>query len=259
MLKHKIIAPLCITVLVILFILNIFTSVHWTMFLFILLIWLGFTAWGSFDIRLSYFTKTYTFKPNCDERKIALTFDDGPHEMTEKVLDLLKQYNVKATFFCIGKQIEKNPELFKKIIDQGHLVGNHSFSHSKNFGFFPTQKVINEIEETQTIVTKLTGKNMCLFRPPFGVTNPMISKAISKTKHHVIGWNIRSLDTVYDNENIIFERIKSKVVPGGIILLHDTSLKSVHVLEHLLLFLESENYKVVPIDELLTIAAYENL
>jgi peptidoglycan/xylan/chitin deacetylase (PgdA/CDA1 family) len=99
---------------------------------------------------------------------------------------------------------------------------------------------------------------MNFFRPPFGVTNPMIAKAVSKTKHHVIGWNIRSLDTVYENENIIFERVKNKIKPGGIILLHDTSQKSVNVLERLLLFLKTENYSIVSVDKLLNLSAYEN-
>jgi peptidoglycan/xylan/chitin deacetylase (PgdA/CDA1 family) len=258
MLKHKKIVLFCVAVVLVLFTFTFFTAVHWTFFLLLFLIWLGLTTWGSFDIRLNYFTKAYCSKPNSISKKIALTFDDGPHEMTEKVLDLLKQFNVKATFFCVGKQIENNPQLFKRIISEGHLVGNHSFSHSENFGFFSSQNVLDEITTTNKLVQQLSGLNMKLFRPPFGVTNPMIAKAISVTKHHVIGWNIRSLDTVYEDENTIFERVKNKIKPGGIILLHDTSQKSVNVLERLLLFLKSENYSIVSVDKLLNLTAYEN-
>ena len=258
MLKHKKIVLFCVAVVLVLFTLTFFTAVHWTFFLLLFLVWLGLTTWGSFDIRLNYFTTAYSSKPNATTKEIALTFDDGPHEMTEKVLDLLNQFNVKATFFCIGKQIENNPELFKRIITDGHLVGNHSYSHSENFGFFSSQKVVDEITKTTKLVHQLSGLKMNFFRPPFGVTNPMIAKAISTTKHHVIGWNIRSLDTVYENENTIFERVKSKIKPGGIILLHDTSQKSVNVLERLLLFLKSENYSIVSVDELLNLSAYEN-
>lgn len=258
MLKHKKIVLFCVAVVLVLFTLTFFTAVHWTFFLLLFLVWLGLTTWGSFDIRLNYFTKAYSSKPNSTTKEIALTFDDGPHEMTEKVLDLLKKFNVKATFFCIGKQIENSPELFKRIIDEGHLVGNHSYSHSENFGFFSSQKVVDEIIATNKLVHKLSGLKMNFFRPPFGVTNPMIAKAVSTTKHHVIGWNIRSLDTVYENENTIFKRVKSKIKPGGIILLHDTSQKSVNVLERLLLFLKSENYSIVAVDELLNLSAYEN-
>lgn len=258
MLKHKKIVLFCVAVVLVLFTFTFFTAVHWIFFLLLFLIWLGLTTWGSFDIRLNYFTKAYCSKPNYISKEIALTFDDGPHEMTEKVLDLLKLFNVKATFFCIGKQIENNPQLFKRIISEGHLVGNHSFSHSENFGFFSSQNVLDEILTTNKLVQQLSGLNMKLFRPPFGVTNPMIAKAISVTKHHVIGWNIRSLDTVYEDENTIFERVKNKIKPGGIILLHDTSQKSVNVLERLLLFLKSENYSIVSVDKLLNLSAYEN-
>jgi len=258
MLKHKKIVLFCVAVVVVLFTLTFFTAVHWTFFLLLFLVWLGLTTWGSFDIRLNYFTKAYSSKPNSTLKEIALTFDDGPHEMTEKVLDLLKQFNVKATFFCIGKQIENNPELFKRIIAEGHLVGNHSYSHSENFGFFSFQKVVDEITKTNKLVEQLSGLKMNFFRPPFGVTNPMIAKAVLETKHLVVGWNIRSLDTVYEDENTIFERVKNKVQPGGIILLHDTSQKSVNVLERLLLFLKSENYSIVSVDKLLNLSAYEN-
>ncbi|RXR31576.1 polysaccharide deacetylase family protein [Flavobacterium piscinae] len=258
MLKHKKIVLFCVAVVLVLFTFTFFTAVHWIFFLLLFLIWLGLTTWGSFDIRLNYFTKAYCSKPNSISKEIALTFDDGPHEMTEKVLDLLKLFNVKATFFCIGKQIENNPQLFKRIISEGHLVGNHSFSHSENFGFFSSQNVLNEITTTNKLVQQWSGLNMKLFRPPFGVTNPMIAKAISETKHHVIGWNIRSLDTVYEDENTIFERVKNKIKPGGIILMHDTSQKSVNVLERLLLFLKTENYSIVSVDKLLNLSAYEN-
>jgi peptidoglycan/xylan/chitin deacetylase (PgdA/CDA1 family) len=99
---------------------------------------------------------------------------------------------------------------------------------------------------------------MRLFRPPFGVTNPNIARAVTKTNQIVIGWNIRSLDTVIESQNAILNRIKNRVKPGGIILLHDTSDKTVLVLEQLLLFLQSEGYQTVTIEELLEISAYEN-
>jgi peptidoglycan/xylan/chitin deacetylase (PgdA/CDA1 family) len=246
------------TCIVLLGLLSLFLEVKWWVFLLLFIFWLAMTIWGSFDIRLGYFVKTYCNNPKEKERKIAISFDDGPHEMTEKVLDVLQKFNVKATFFCIGSQIEKHPEVLRRIINEGHVVGNHTFSHSKTFGVFTTQKVAEEILQTNAIIHRLTGKKALFFRPPFGVTNPKISRAVAITKHKVIGWNIRSLDTVIEDETKIFERVKKKVVPGGIILLHDTSLKTVHVLEQLLLFLQSEKYDVITIDKLLKIPAYED-
>lgn len=221
------------------------------------LFWLVMTVWGSSDIRLGYFVKTYCRAPKAKERKIAISFDDGPHPMTEKVLDVLQQHQTKATFFCIGTQIEKYPEIFKRIIAEGHVVGNHSYSHSNTFGVFSTQKITDEIRQTDTVIEHLTGKKVLYFRPPFGVTNPRIARATKATAKQVIGWNNRSLDTVIADENKILERVKNKVAPGGIILLHDTSQKTVNVLEQLLLFLQSENYDVITIDKLLNLPAYE--
>lgn len=254
MLKHKYIIILCILCLVLLFVVD----AAWFYFLGLALFFLGMTSWGSFDIRLGYFLKTHNNNPQEKKRKIALTFDDGPHEMTEKVLDLLQKCNAKATFFCIGTQIEKHPEILKRIISEGHVVGNHTYSHSKSIGFFSTTQVLEEINKNDALFTLTIGRKIKLFRPPFGVTNPNIAKALSRTGHHVIGWNIRSLDTLIEDENKIFERIKKRVQPGGIILLHDTSLKTVAVLERLLLFLQSENYDMITIDTLLNLPAYEN-
>lgn len=220
--------------------------------------WLGMTIFGSSNIRTGYFVKSYCDNPGEKELKIAISFDDGPHPMTEKVLDLLGQYDAKATFFCIGNQIEKHPDIFKRILDEGHTVGNHSYSHSNGFGFFPTQKVVEELTQTNEIIKRISGKKSLYFRPPFGVTNPNIARAVAKTNHYVIGWNNRSLDTAIEDEAKILKRIKNRMKPGGIILLHDTSLKTVHVLEQLLLFLQSKKYECVTIDALLNIPAYEN-
>lgn len=254
MLKHKNIIVLCSLCLVLLFI----THAAWWTFLVLTVFFLGMTSWGSFDIRLNYFLKAYHDNPNEKERRIALTFDDGPHEMTEEVLNLLQKFNAKATFFCIGTQIEKYPDVLKRTIDEGHTVGNHTYSHSNSIGFFSTAKVLTEIEKNDTLLSNAVGRKIKLFRPPFGVTNPNIARAVSKTGHYVIGWNIRSLDTLNINKNTVFERIKKRIQPGGIILLHDTSLKTVTVLERLLLFLQSENYEMVTIDTLLNLPAYEN-
>lgn len=258
MLKHKITVSLCIFILLILGVLYFFVELKWWYFLLLFLFWLTLTVWGSSDIRLGYFAKTYCNNPSEKQRKIGLSFDDGPHPITENVLDVLQKNNVKATFFCIGTQIEKHPDIFKRILAEGHIIGNHSYSHSNSFGIFSTKKVKEEIEHTNKIIEQFSGKKALFFRPPFGVTNPRIAKAIRQTKHFAIGWNIRSLDTVINEESKIVNRVKSKIAPGGIILLHDTSLKSVTVLEQILLFLKSANYTIVPIDKLLNLPAYEN-
>ncbi len=227
-------------------------QIAWWMYVVLLLGFLGMTAWGAFDIRLNYFLSAISsFKTN--ENSIALTFDDGPTAFTPQVLDLLARYQMKATFFCIGKQLESYPEIAQRIQAEGHQLANHTYSHSNQMGFFGTQKLIEEFEQTDILLEKITGKKNNFFRPPFGVTNPHIAQAVRKMKYQVIGWNIRSLDTVIEEEEVIYQRIVSKVNKGGIVLLHDTSLKTIAVLERLLVFMKEKKYKSVTIAECISL------
>lgn len=214
---------------------------------------LAFSAvvvWGSFDIELGYFVNSITHK-RTKTKETALTFDDGPTEFTPKFLDLLKEYNVKATFFCIGKQIEKYPETFQRIIAEGHTVGNHTLSHANSTGFLSTSKMIDEIQNCDEVMMKFGNLKTDLYRPPFGVTNPNIAKAIRKTHKTSIGWNVRSLDTVIDDEKKIYRRVTKDLKKGSIILLHDTSEKTYRVLTDLLLFLKDKNYSTFTVDTLI--------
>ena len=207
-------------------------------------------VWGSFDIQLGYFVNAI-IKKKTKIKEIALTFDDGPTEFTPKFLDLLKEQNIKATFFCIGKQIEKYPETFQRIIAEGHSIGNHTYSHSNKTGFLSTSKMVEEIEKCDEVILNVGNTKTDLYRPPFGVTNPNIAKAIEKTHKKSIGWNVRSLDTVIDDEKKIFNRITKNLKKGSIILLHDTSEKTYNVLVELLLFLEREKYSTFTIDSII--------
>lgn len=254
MLRHK----YSVFIFFILLLFFFFIKVSIVSYVILCLAFLGITTWGAFDMRLNYFSRNISKLNTSKDKVIALTFDDGPHEKTIEILDLLSKYNAKATFFCIGKQIEKYPKTVERIIAEGHNIGNHSYSHSNWNGFFSTEKIVSEIVQTNDLITQLVNVKTRFYRPPFGVTNPNIAKAISKTNQIAIGWNIRSLDTVIKSENLILERIIKRVQPGSIVLLHDTSTKTVSVLEQLLLFLQSESYKTITIDELLEISKDEN-
>jgi peptidoglycan/xylan/chitin deacetylase (PgdA/CDA1 family) len=258
MLKNRIILPFFLTILIAMVIFNYFTAIGIGYFIAVILLWLMIVLWGSFFIASNYHIKALCSNPLETENYIALTFDDGPNENTLLVLDLLKVYNAKAAFFCIGKQIEKHPEIVQRIIDEGHIVGNHSYSHSHFFDFFRKKKLINELNQTDALLEQFVGKKIKLFRPPYGVTNPSIRRALQVTKHQVIGWNIRSLDGAVKNQEVLYNRITKRVAPGGIVLLHDTRLHSVKVLEQLLQFLQENKYTVVSLEQLLKIKAYEN-
>lgn len=252
--KHTLTTVFFILVLI----LFAFTAVGIQYFVLVGCLWFLIVFWGSTFIASNYHVKTFCGNPLETEKKIALTFDDGPHAMTLLVLDILKKYNAKATFFCIGKNIEAHPEILKKVIDDGHIVGNHSYNHSPFFDFYRKNKVIAEIEKTDALIASVLGKKTTLFRPPYGVTNPSIRRALERTKHKTIGWNIRSLDGVVKEENFLLDRIIKRIKPGGIVLLHDTSMQTANVLEQLLKALEQNNYKVVPLEELLNLKAYED-
>lgn len=222
-----------------------------------IIIWLAITAWGSFDIRSNYFIKTFTSNKKSIKNIVALTFDDGPIEITPEILNLLEKHHQKATFFCIGKQIEKYPETAKKLVEQGHTIANHTYSHTNKMGFLTKKEVFNEIASTQKIIQQITRQIPNLFRPPFGVTNPNIAWACKENGVEVIGWNIRSLDTVISSEKKILQRIENRLTKGSIILLHDTSTKTLNVLEQLLIIMDKKQIQSVTVDKLLNIKAYK--
>ena len=239
-----------------LFTYNIFSfSFLWLIFLAVG--WLLITMAGSAFIGWNYHFNSLNFNPKATKNHIAITFDDGPNpEYTPKVLALLKKHHAKATFFCIGKHIEMHPEIFKSIIAEGHTVANHTYSHSNSFGFFSTKKVTSELEQTNQIIKKHSGLEVKLYRPAFGVTNPNINRALKITGLQSVGWNKRSLDTTKLKEETVFKRVTKNLKKGDIILLHDTSDKSIAVLEQLLLFLQEEKLESVTIDSLFNIKAY---
>jgi peptidoglycan/xylan/chitin deacetylase (PgdA/CDA1 family) len=204
----------------------------------------------SLTIQSDFFIQSFSGLKKTQSKVVSLTFDDGPHPATLSLLDLLDKYQVKATFFCIGKQIEKHPEIFQKILVRGHSVGNHTYTHSPVIGFLSSASIQREIQHTDNLF-KQYGAHSCGFRPPFGVLNPHIAQAVKTLGQQVIGWNVRSLDTCISDEKKLFHRVQKRIQPGSVVLFHDTSLKTVNVVEQLLLFLKAENYTLITIDKML--------
>lgn len=257
MLKHVYIKRVFAAAGLLLLVLSFYSSTFLFYLLFVLLLWLAVTVWGSFDIRSGYFIKTTVSNNKIKQNVVALTFDDGPTEYTEEVLDLLKKFGQKATFFCIGSRIGQHPELMKRMVSEGHLIGNHTYTHSSSIGFWPAGRVSQEIRLTQESVSGYTGKVPNFFRPPFGVTNPGIARACKENAMEVVGWNIRSLDTVLKTEAAILKRVVPRLRKGSIILLHDTSARTTRVLEQLLLIMKQKQLQSVTIDELIQIRGYK--
>lgn len=251
MINHKNIYLICIVLLMITIAFDFVVGIplFWY-FLPLIFLFLAIVI-GSFKIGYNFFLNSFC-KKEVLEKKIAITFDDGPDQIyTPKVLSLLRQYEAKATFFCIGKNISSFPEILQEISDEGHSIGNHSYSHKYSIGFSSIHQWSQEIEKTDLIIQKTVGLNCNLFRPPFGVTTPNLAKAIRKSGHKVVGWNIRTCDTLITNPKFILNNIKRKLKPGSIILLHDTHERIPVVLEQLLKILVQHNYKMVTIEDLM--------
>jgi peptidoglycan/xylan/chitin deacetylase (PgdA/CDA1 family) len=210
----------------------------------------------------AYISSDFYMKAFCNaettEKIIALTFDDGPNpEFTPKVLKVLKEHSAPATFFVIGKNIPGNEDVLHQINSGGHIIGNHTFSHSFFIDFKSSKGFIKEIQQTEKIVKDITGKKMNFFRPPYGVTTPHLAKAVKELNYYTIGWDVRSLDTTNDSPEKIMKRIRKQIKPGSIILFHDTSDKTVEILKQTLNFAKENGFKIVSTERLLNLRTYE--
>jgi peptidoglycan/xylan/chitin deacetylase (PgdA/CDA1 family) len=214
----------------------------------VLVVWIIITTIGSFHMRWNY--HLVAKHSNKASGYIALTFDDGPSEWTEKVLDLLSETPHKATFFLIGNKVEGHAGLVRRMLEDGHAVGNHTFTHGKNTGFLNKDDLQQEIVRCDSIIKEVIGKRPLFYRPPFGVTNPTLSKVIKETGHTVMGWSIRSLDTKIQNPELIKQRILRKLKAGDVILLHDTLSQTLEMLPGLLEALEEKGLQSVTLEEL---------
>jgi len=188
--------------------------------------------------------------------EIAISFDDGPHpEITPKVLNKLDTFGVKAAFFCIGKNAEEHQEIIEEIHNRGHLIGNHSYHHTNNFPVFSTQDIQEDLARSNKIVADIIGFKPRFFRPPFGVTNPRIAKAVRNLKMTVVGWNLRTFDTSRSTEKVI-RKIRKKLSGGDLILLHDNHEGVIEILDFLIPYAEENGLKFVRPDELIKKEAY---
>jgi peptidoglycan/xylan/chitin deacetylase (PgdA/CDA1 family) len=186
---------------------------------------------------------------------VALTFDDGPDpRSTPRLLALLREARIHAAFFCIGRRVAANPELAAQIVREGHLLANHTYNHSYLTNFFTTAHLRTELAQTQAAIEKAAGITPAYFRPPMGQSNPRTFRAAHSLKMQVVGWTIRSLDTIIANPKKIVARVTRGLHPGAVILLHDGNIpveKLDATVKSLLDTLRALGYEVVRLDELL--------
>lgn len=212
--------------------------------------------YGCYYVGSNFFIKIVC-SADTDEKEIAISFDDGPAtNYTPEILELLKHDNIKATFFCIGNRIAGNEKIVKQINDEGHIIGNHSYSHHFWFDMFSSKKMLDDLQMMDREMENVTGLQPKLFRPPYGVTNLNLKKAIVKGNYIPVGWSVRSMDTVIKDYTKLLDKINGSLKPGAVYLFHDTSQTTLKVLPAFLKEVKNKGYKIVPLDKLLHLKAY---
>lgn len=217
-----------------------------------------FGFYASFCIGSGVYLKALC-RGRSDLRTIALTFDDGPDErMTPRVLDILARRGIRATFFLVGERAGRCPELVRRMVAEGHMIGNHTLTHSGMFPLRGRARMAAELERTRRILQALTGRCVRLFRPPFGVTNPHVARAAREGGYATIGWSVRSFDTVArTSRRKVLSRVVGRLHPGAVVLLHDRCEGADRLLEALIDEADGRGYRFETVDRLFEIEGYE--
>jgi peptidoglycan-N-acetylglucosamine deacetylase len=192
------------------------------------------------------------FSVNVDGPYIAMTFDDGPSpETTPRLLDILKQRNIKATFFMIGQNAERNPAIVKRILAEGHEIGNHSWTHPQ-LSKLSDDRVTEEITKTQAAIKSACGYTPVLLRPPYGAITARQKEWIEKQIGlSVIIWSVDPFDWKRPGASVIEQRILAGARPGAIILSHDIHKQTVDAMPATLDALAAKGFKFVTVSQLI--------
>src|SRR5713226_8686843 len=203
--------------------------------------WLGPTDW----------------RGRTDTSSVALTFDDGPSEDTERVLGVLRAYKLKATFFMLGRQVELFPEIARRVVADGHEIGNHSYSHPI-YLFRSRGETRLQLERAQAIIAKVTGTQPRLARPPCGVRTPAYFAAARRLGLRTVQWDVAGFDWKERTSKEIADSVLRDATAGSIILLHDgdSALKrdrsaTVAALPLIIEGLQARGLNITPLTELL--------
>ena len=183
-------------------------------------VWLIVFQYSSTIFGLPEYGNVYC-RNSSNSGKIALTFDDGPHpRYTEEILNILAEYNIKATFFIIGVNAENYPEDLQKIIESGCEIGNHTYSHVRINKLDQTQ-IRHQITKCEDTLYQLTGIRPCVFRPPEGILSKCLNNIVEEMNYNVVLWSIDTLDWAMNPSEKISETVMKNLKGGDIILMHD--------------------------------------
>ncbi|WP_129598897.1 polysaccharide deacetylase family protein [Anaerophilus nitritogenes] len=193
---------------------------------------------------------------NKEKKQIAITFDDGPSKYyTDKVLEILKQYEVKATFFVIGRHIERYPQELIIISQEGHEIGNHSFNH-KNFNKLTKAQIEEELMKTQQALNNTIGNHTNIFRPPYGALGKDSLESVNELGYNAVNWSVDTRDWSGVSVEQIMDKVKHQLYSGGIILMHssgsDKAMENMlTALPQIIEWAKTEGYEFTTVSQLL--------
>jgi peptidoglycan/xylan/chitin deacetylase (PgdA/CDA1 family) len=239
--------------------LSLASPVRWFVLGLLLIAYLILFILGVSVLKLNFFVSA-TCRGDSTAKRVALTFDDGPDPAaTPSLLEVLRRHQIKAVFFPIGAKTRDYPEMFKQIDQEGHILGNHSFRHVWWTNFLISGALDREIRMAQEAIEAAIGKVPAYFRPPMGLTNPHLRRALKKHGLSVVGWDVRPFDTTASAEKVL-KRVLKKIRNGSIIALHDTGRIPVELarsIDELVTKIEERGYTFGDLEALTGVRAYQ--
>jgi peptidoglycan-N-acetylglucosamine deacetylase len=223
-------------------------------------VYLPICALGVGFIRLNFYCRAIC-RSSIGRMRVALTFDDGPDpNVTPQVLDLLKDEKIEAAFFCVGKNVDANPELTARIAREGHLLANHTYRHPWFICMLWARRLTAELSRAQEAIERVTGAKPKLMRPPNGMTSLHFPAALKTLGLTMVGWNVRSLDTMVSAQHAV-NRINRLTRDGSIILLHDGGMdpaKIVEIVRSTINNLRAKGFQFERLDRLIAMPMMDN-
>ncbi|WP_412095977.1 polysaccharide deacetylase family protein [Bacillus sp. PS06] len=206
------------------------------------------------------YPETIVLRGAMSENKLALTFDDGPDpRFTSQVLDVLKKHDIKATFFVMGARAREYPDLVRRMIDDGHIVGNHSYTHPNFVEEEQLETLEREVNQTEDELEGIIGYRTKLFRAPYGFLYNELVEKLAEMDYTVVGWSVDSLDWQEDAPEVIAYTVTSNIHPGAIILMHDGGewdadrTNTIRALDQLIPTLKAQGFQFETVPDLLNI------
>ncbi len=185
------------------------------------------------------------------KKQLSISFDaTWGTDLTDEILQILAEYDLKTTFFLAGHWVDKYPQYVIRIAEEGHEIGNHSYSHPhmNNLSF---DESVKELERNHAMLYDLTKQNSFLFRPPFGEYNNTVIKAADSLGYYTIQWSVDSLDWKNTTADQIYQRVMGQIAPGAIVLFHNAAPATPAAIRRIIPELLNDGYEIIPISELI--------